>query len=161
MRRLSGGIVLATGALDALGLLFLFLMVVQVTVDVVLRYVFNMPLVGTITYVSVFYMVAIAFLPLATAERHDAHISVEVVTELLPGGLRLALQRLAQLFSMAVFALLAVRTAYEAVTKMGIGSYVIDAGTRIPTWPSYFFLPVGLGLLAIVLASKLFRGASR
>ena len=52
-------------AVTVLAGLSVALMMVHITVDVISRYVFNYPLPGTITVVSNFYMVLVAFLPLA------------------------------------------------------------------------------------------------
>ena len=71
--------------------ILLGLMTVLTFVNVILRYVFNAPLNGTILFVSTFYMVAIAFLPLALVEQGDNHISVELLFDRFPGGLRRAL----------------------------------------------------------------------
>ena len=63
-------------------------MMLQVTLDVTLRYLIGKPLMGTLTMVSFYYMVIVAFVPLALAEQRDAHISVDFVTEALPVRLK-------------------------------------------------------------------------
>lgn len=68
-------------------------MMVHIVLDVVLRNVFNYPLPGTITIVSYYYMAIAAFMPLAFAEQKSAHISVEVITELMPAGVQRHLDR--------------------------------------------------------------------
>ncbi|MFD0390887.1 TRAP transporter small permease [Tistrella bauzanensis] len=67
-----------------LGVLAVTLMMLHITIDVVVRNIFGITLPGTIAAVSNFYMLVVAFLPLAYAEEADKHISVEVVTELMP-----------------------------------------------------------------------------
>jgi hypothetical protein len=60
------------------------LMMVQVSIDVVARYIFSAPLPATIVFVSHYYMLFVVFLPLAVPARIDRHISVEIVTERFP-----------------------------------------------------------------------------
>ena len=43
-------------------------MMLQVTLDVTLRYLIGKPLMGTLTMVSFYYMVIVAFVPLALAD---------------------------------------------------------------------------------------------
>jgi len=48
-----------------------------------------------------------------------------------------------------------VRTGQEALLKYSIGAYSIEASGRIITWPSYFYLPIGFSLMALVSAWKM------
>ncbi|MEQ6250226.1 TRAP transporter small permease [Sulfitobacter sp. HNIBRBA3233] len=130
------------------------LLVAHVTLDVAMRYVFNTPLNATILYVASFYMVAIAFLPLALVEEKDMHISVELLAERFPSKIQTFLAFLATLLTAIVTATVAVRTGQEALVKYAGGAYSIEAGGKIITWPTYFFLPVGFGLMALVSAWK-------
>lgn len=157
MHRLSFLIETGTKTFNGAGMILLLLMIVHVTLDVAMRFLFNMPLPGTIMVVSLFYMIAVAFLPLAAVEERDAHISVEIVTELLPAYLQSCLRVFSIFFSTLVFGLLTFRTGVEAVTKFRIGAYVVEAGTRVPTWPPYFFLPIGFGLMTLVLLCRLLK----
>lgn len=138
-----------------LGTIVVFLLIVHVTADVGLRYLFNSPLPGTILIVSVFYMIPIVFLPLAAVEEDDGHITVELIYDLLAERIRWVLRLISLLLSMAVFGALALRTFQEATLKLDTGTFAMEAGMRIPTWPAYFVLPVGFGLMLLVLAYKL------
>lgn len=139
-----------------LGALGIALMMIHVTLDVALRYMFDAPLPGTIAIVSYYYMVIAAFIPLAFTEQKGAHISVEVITERLPGWIQRHLAGWSYLVSTVVFGMLAVRTWGEAITKMNIGASIVQGETSIPLWPSYFFLPIGFGLMFLIVAHKFF-----
>jgi TRAP-type C4-dicarboxylate transport system permease small subunit len=65
------------------------------------------------------------------------------------------LRVLSHLLSIAVFGALAIRTFNEAMVKYDTGTFAMEAGMRIPTWPAYFALPVGFGLMLLVLLYKL------
>jgi TRAP-type C4-dicarboxylate transport system permease small subunit len=145
----------ASGALAAIAGLAVLALVCHVTLDVILRYVFNAPLNGTILFVSTFYMVAIAFLPLALVEQGDNHISVELLFDRFPGGLRRALMILGQLLTVIVASLIAIRSGEEAIGKYALGTFSLEGGTKFITWPSYFILPAGFGLMALVALWRL------
>ncbi|APE42479.1 C4-dicarboxylate ABC transporter permease [Sulfitobacter alexandrii] len=131
------------------------IMVVHVSADVTMRYVFERPLDATILYVSVFYMIAIAFLPLGLVEQKDSHIAVELLAERFPDRIQTALAFIATLVTAIVAAAVTVRTGQEALSKYAAGAYSIEAGGKILTWPSYFYLPIGFGMMAVVSVWKL------
>ncbi|MEZ5646327.1 MAG: TRAP transporter small permease [Burkholderiaceae bacterium] len=130
------------------------LMMVHITLDVVMRNFFNYPLPGTITIVSYYYMAIAAFMPLAFAEQKSAHISVEVVTEMMPKGVQRHLAGWMLLFSAAVFALMTLRSWEEAVSKYGIKASIVQGEDSLPVWPTYFLLPLGCLLMFLVVAYK-------
>lgn len=129
-------------------------MVAHVSADVAMRYVFEKPLDSTILYVSAFYMVAIAFLPLGLVEQKDSHIAVELLVEKFPAKLQTFLLFVATVITAVVTAGVAVRTGQEALAKYATGAYSIESGGKVITWPTYFFLPVGFGTMSIVASWK-------
>ena len=142
------------GASGIAGILIV-LMVIHVFLDVLMRFIFQTPIDATILYVSVFYMIGVAFFPLGSLEAKDNHISVELLVEKLPGRLQKILSVFALLVTSVVAATVAVRTGQEALLKYSIGAYSIEASGRIITWPSYFYLPIGFSLMALVSAWKM------
>ena len=130
------------------------LMMFHIVLDVVLRNFFNYPLPGTITIVSYYYMAIAAFMPLAFAEQKSAHISVEVITELMPSGLQRNLAGWMLLFSAVIFALMTIRSWEEAMGKYGIKASIVQGEDSLPVWPTYFFLPVGCLMMFLVVAYK-------
>lgn len=144
-----------TNLISIIGGLAIALMMFHITFDVIGRYFFKTPIPGTITIVSYYYMTIAAFIPLAFAEQKDAHISVEVVTELMPKWLQSQLARLALLCSLAIFCLLAVRTFGEAQKKYQMGASIVQGNSDISIWVTYYMLPVGAGLMALMVLYKL------
>lgn len=130
------------------------LMMLHVTADVVARFVFRSPLPGTMTVVSYYYMAIAAFMPLAFAEQKSAHISVEIVTDLLPTYVQKHLAGWLLVISAAVFLGLTIRTWGEALAKWEINASVVQGVDSISVWPTYFFLPIGCGLMFLVVLYK-------
>lgn len=155
MERIGPVIAALNRSAMSVGSVVVLLLIVHVTADVAMRYLFNSPLPGTILFVSAFYMVFVAFVPLGEVEQADAHISVEIVYDLLANWIQFGLRALAHLLSIAVFGALAWRTLAEATTRFATGSAAVEAGVRIPTWPAYFILPLAFGLAVLVFAHKL------
>ena len=144
-----------TNVISIIGGLAIALMMFHITADVVGRYFFNKPIPGTITIVSYYYMSIAAFIPLAFAEQKDAHISVEVITEHMPAWLRHNLERFAMLCSLVVFSFLAVRTFGEAQKKYSMGASIVQGNSDISIWVTYYMLPLGAGLMTLVVLYKL------
>jgi TRAP-type C4-dicarboxylate transport system permease small subunit len=144
-------------AVTVLGAVAIFLMMAHITLDVAGRFLFNAPPPGTLVFVANYYMVIVAFLSMAFAERRNQHISVEILTERMALGVQHKLGFGTTLLSAGMFGLLAWRGFGEAGTKFADGSILIEQGVAIPVWPSYFLLPVGAGLMCAVLVFKLLR----
>lgn len=151
MSRIDGFISLIGRSVALVGGLAVALMMVHVTLDVIFRYLLNQPLAGTLTMVTYHYMVLVAFVPLAFVQRGNAHISVEVFTSLMPSALQRALALVTDLLTMAVMALLAWRGGDAAVQAMRKGLAQVQGNTEILVWPAYFAIPLGAGLMTLVL----------
>lgn len=140
----------------ALGLLALLL---HVSAEVIGRNLFRSPIPGTNQIVSHYYMVLIAFLPLAWVERSRAMISVELLDGLLPASVRRFSDALTALFACLIYAVIAWVTWADFVKNFNVGSFVDVLGIRLPIWPSYALPPVGFALAALVTGYRAIRGA--
>lgn len=133
-------------------------MMLTVASDAFARQVFNtrVPFVSVI--VANYFMVAIAFLPLALAEAQDRHISVDLVYGRLPP--------LAQRFvALAIHVLAALTCAGltwtmwdEAMRRYTSGSVAVEDGVSMAIWQGYFLLPAGFALLALTYLLRVFLG---
>ena len=110
------------------GLACVVLMMVHIVCDVLGRFLFNMPVEGTITVVSTYYMVILAFA---------------------------SLSGLASLIAVVAFGLLTVRGWGEAMDKFNSGAALQQGIVTIPIWPTYFAVPIGCGLMVLASAWKL------
>lgn len=134
----------------------LILMMLHITVDVIARYVFNSPLHGTVEIVSAYYMVAVVFLPLAMIERLNGHIAVELVTQHFPRRIQHIGIGIVALLSAAYFCAFAWETWGDAVRKYDVGEQALGS-ISITIWPTRFYVPIGCGLIALVLVYKAIR----
>ena len=133
-----------------LGTICVVAMMLHVTADVAGRYLFNAPLTGTIVIVANYYMILLVFLAIGVAEEKRAHISVEVFTDLMPPRARNALDILAGIVTAGVIGLLVVGGYSEAMKKTASGATMEQGSAMIEIWQSYWAIPVGAALMALI-----------
>jgi TRAP-type C4-dicarboxylate transport system permease small subunit len=139
-----------------IGGIMLIFMMLHIAADVIARYVFNAPLHGTVEIVSAYYMVAVVFLPLAMIERGNGHIVVELVSQRFPRRVQDILIGVVALASALYFSAFAWQTWSDAIQKFAVGEQALGT-VAITVWPTRFYLPVGCGLIVLVLIHKALR----
>lgn len=124
----------------------LVLLMLGTVADVVMRSVFDRPLVGTFELTQL-AIIVILYLSIGYAEQHDAHIKVDLVTGKLRGRVRRAVLFFARLVTIAVAGMLAWRLfAFSgSLGDSGVSTSVL----RYPLWP--FALIAAAGALLYVL----------
>lgn len=142
-------------ATQVIAAILVIAMMLHVVFDVILKYSISNGFPATVEIVSNYYLVGLAFLPLALAEKQNAQISVEVVTSILPLSIQRGLLIVAWILSIITFAVLAHQTFLDAVEKQRIGAFIFSQGVRLFVWPCYYFLPIGFGLMVLTLAYRI------
>jgi TRAP-type C4-dicarboxylate transport system permease small subunit len=127
------------------------LMMVQITADVTLKYVFHKPVVGTTETISYYYMPAAIFLPLAFVQRHRRHIMVTLFTQSLPARKLAGVDTFAGLLGVLYSGCLTWSTAASAILQTRQGEALDATFFEIPIWPARWFLPIGAGLFTLYL----------
>jgi TRAP-type C4-dicarboxylate transport system permease small subunit len=145
---------LAAG-LALIGAIGVVVMLVHITVYVAARLVFASPIPATVEIVSSYYMVVVAFLPIAWAERRGDMISIEVFAGLYRGPVGRGVDLFVALVTAGAYAMLTYTTWMVAMREFEIGSFVISLSHKIPIWPGYFALPVGFALALVVALHRL------
>jgi TRAP-type C4-dicarboxylate transport system permease small subunit len=150
--------------LALVGALGLIAMLVHVSADVLSRNLFGRPVPATNEIVSRYWMVGIAFLPLAWVERGRAMISVELVDMLLTERLRRLSDALIAALATAIYGAIAWVTWADAAEAWESGRFVDVLGREVPVWPTYFLVPAGFALAAFVTLARVLavaRGTGR
>lgn len=136
-------------ALAVIGAVATVMLMLHVFADVVMRNLFNRPIPATWEIAVNYYMVAMAFVPLAWLEKSGGMVQVEVINGALsPTMLRIS-DMLVAVFSAAVYATLAWVTWRVAMRNMATGTFVLTNQIRVPTWPAYWLPPVGFALASL------------
>ena len=134
--------------------LSLVLMMVHVTLDVVLKYFFKLPIPGTAEVVAAYYMIGTVFLPLAYIEVHNRPIVVELFYDRVPQALQGWLDILGTVASLVFYAFLTWQSTKIALLSLESREY-IDGLWKVVVWPSRFLIPVGLVAACIALVARL------
>lgn len=142
----------AANVLATIGAALVLLMMLHVVLDVTLRFI-GVPLRATIEIVQAWYMVPVAFLPLAYVEKINGHISVELLSQHLRARGQELLIAGGAVLSALYFGVFAWRTWLDALGKFEVGEMALG-DVAIVVWPTRFFLPVGCGLITVFLLYK-------
>jgi len=140
--------------LAIIGALAIGALMVHVFGDVVLRNVNNTPIPATYEIVTNYYMIALAFIPLAWVERGGGMVQVEVIDSFMSRSMLYWSDRLVALISCLIYGALAWFTLQSALKSMEVGTFVMAQSVRVPTWPAFFLVPLGFGLAALVTAIR-------
>lgn len=130
-----------------LGEIFLIVIMLLTTGNVIGRYLLNSPIQGVIEVISQFLLVGVTFIALAKAHREGAHVAVTVFVSRAPERLRRSILVLGNLVTAIVFVFLATR-----VWKLMFDA--MEAGTTaagFPTWWSWLMILFGCIMLVIRL----------
>jgi TRAP-type C4-dicarboxylate transport system permease small subunit len=142
---------LITHAIKAVGIyasVFILIMMLLTTVDVVLRYIFNSPLLWAYE-VTEYLLVATLYLALAFTEAEGQHVNVQIVySRLSPTGQNITyiITRAAMLAFSILLILKTGVTAYDSVLAQETGS-----AAETPRWPARIMVPLGFSLLSVQL----------
>lgn len=134
--------------------LSLVVMMVHVSLDVLLKYFFKLPIPGTAEVVASYYMIGTVFLPLAYIEVHNRPIVVELFYDRMPRALQAPLDVLGTLASLAFYAFLTWQSMKIALVSLENREYV-DGLWKVVVWPSRFIIPVGLTIACAALLMRL------
>lgn len=141
--------------LALIGALAIITLMIHVFTDVVLRNTTNTPVPATYEIVTNYYMIALAFIPLAWVERGGGMVQVEVIEAFLgERGLDWS-NRLVALISTVIYGALAWVTWLTAIKNLHTGTFVMAQNVPVPTWPAYFLVPLGFGLAALTTALRM------
>ena len=133
----------------------LVLMMVHISIDVVANLLLGAPVPLTNATVTEYYMIAVAFLPLAAGEYRGAHIGVDLIVNHMPPAVRRWLDHFVQTLCFALYLALATQAWQLAQQKLAGNAFMMEQTTRVSTWPSYFIVPTGFGLIALLIGLRL------
>lgn len=143
--------------------LCVLLMMLHIMTDILFRAVANVGLEGTVESVTHWYMVALAFLPVASLEAREQHLRVTLLADRLSG----VPKRYLLFFSDAVTAIccaaLAWLTLGQAQQATQLGEYIELTYWALPIWPVRWLFPAGFAAMAftaVVIAIGRFTTAT-
>lgn len=140
---------------EALAVLVTVAIMLGVVAGVIMRTLFNRPLVSVIE-LSGAGLLYITFLATAYLARRNEHVRLEVIDELLSARVIRVLDVIANVISLAVAAVLTYASALVTYTDLQSGTFA-GGFMRIERWTIEAVIPVGSLLLTLQLARTVYR----
>lgn len=132
-----------------------FGMVINVFLDVVLRFLWNAPIQGTNQFVSYWWMLPLVFFGLAAAQQYGEHTDLPIVFERL--GARG--QQIMTVLSLCCTGLFVILIGWygldNALDQAAVGEY--DSSTGVTVWPPRFAIPLACLAFLFIIAAQILR----
>ncbi|WP_339948108.1 TRAP transporter small permease [uncultured Albimonas sp.] len=128
------------------------LMMVNTVADILGKYLLNQPVPGTIAIVSWYWMVSVAFMPVAYVQARREHLMVELFTMRLSPRAKAGMDVAVAAAGALYMGLLTWLVWEEALVATRRGEFQDITVMDLPVWPSRWILPAAFGLMTAVLA---------
>lgn len=139
---------MSTAALNVVGCIWVLLMMVLITCDVLGRAFFNAPLVGVPEIVKV-SVVGIVWCMMAHTLRIGAHLRSTFLLDRMPSTPRRLVEIASCIMGIVIFALIVYSGWQNMIEAWRIGEFEGEAPARIPTYPIRTLVLVGAALTAL------------
>jgi TRAP-type C4-dicarboxylate transport system permease small subunit len=133
-------------------------MVVVIVINVVGRYLFRLPLQGTVEIVELALVVTVVF-AFTYAEVKNGHVTMDEVVARFPRRVRAVLMRIMYFAAAAFFLIMGWRTAVLSISHAIPLMRVTDV-LKIPIAPLIFIVAIGAVMFGLVLLIKGFSPLS-
>jgi TRAP-type C4-dicarboxylate transport system permease small subunit len=141
------GLSRVTKWLQAIGLVFLALLMFLTAADVFLRYFFNRPILGSLELTQAWMVISISFSIGYTAIVKE-HVLVDLfVLKLKPRGREIA-SCITTFIAFVFYALVAWRTVFQI--QISYNANAVSSALRLPDWIFIVFILIGFIILALV-----------
>lgn len=134
--------------------ILVMLVVCTISLEVVLRFFFNKPILYLIEFNQIF-VVYITFLSAAWILKKEGHVEVDIVVEMLKPRAKAILGIITSFVGMIICFVIIVNGFQVALLHFK-RSFVI-AGTPIPTWIHLIIIPIGSFLMMVEFSYKIYR----
>lgn len=135
---------------DAVTSLAMFVVMVLVSTDVAMRYLFNHPLSWSYDVISMYLMATVFLLALSSTLRHNHHVRVDILFQLASPRARMAMELVGYTLMAIVMSGIFYKGAVKTWTSYQAGDVVMTS-VAWPTWLSAVLIPLGVGLLMLRL----------
>jgi tripartite ATP-independent transporter DctM subunit len=143
-----------TKYINGVGVFFLFVMMMVTVVDVTFRFLFNMPITGSIEITGYLLLLTI-FLGIPYASARGQHIRIDLVSSKFKGRRALILESITLLVEIALFAVLVWQSIRYSMLMHNMNR--VTAVLRLAESPFVLMVSFGSLIAAIGLAIKLMR----
>lgn len=143
-----------TRFINAIGVFFLTMMMVVITVDVISRYFFNRPIEGSLEMIMFMLVMTIIFgIPYAAVRKQ--HVGIDIVTSHLSEKKRFLLETVMLFLSLILCVIVLWRSYHYAMLKLSMNE--TSAVLQLPFYPFILAVAFGFALTGWVLCVQLLR----
>ena len=131
------------------------IMMVLTSVDALLRYLFNNPIIGVYEITEDYLLVALVFLALSYTYRKGRHVRVEAIAQFIPDRIMGPIDAVLRIAAFAFFLLVTIagwQVFAHAVEIKEFSSNIL----RYPLAPAYFLVVLGCALLCLRIIQSVF-----
>ncbi|MBW1801647.1 MAG: TRAP transporter large permease subunit [Deltaproteobacteria bacterium] len=144
--------------INSVGVGFLAVMMFLTATDVILRYVFNRPITGSLELTELMMAIVVSF-ALAYAAVKNEHVNIDLITSRLPPKPQAALNTITSCLCFGVFALIAWRTVLYAEHQR-LGNFE-TMSLQIPVYPFVYVVAFGCAVLCLVFLCNILENVTR
>ena len=154
-KNVLGKIKLIMKSLSAVSSFLLAAMIVVVVANVVGRFLFNIPVFGTIELVELM-MIIICFFAIPYTSMNRGHVRITLLFDHLPKGIQRILGRIASLLCAGIFSIIIYQAAINALYYAKHLDQCTDT-LEIPFAPFKAIMVLGFGVLLVIELIHVFR----
>jgi tripartite ATP-independent transporter DctM subunit len=143
-----------TKYVNGVGVFFLAMMMLLTTVDVLSRFLFTLPVLGSIE-ITEFLLVATILLGIPYAAAIKQHVTIDILTSRLSEKKLLTLRSITTLIALTLFSVIVWRSIEYAILMDKL--HRVTAILRVPIAPFVLLVAFGFALTGIVLLTVLIR----
>lgn len=143
-----------------LSAIFLFVIMIVVAIDGLLRQFFDTPIKGAYVLVENYLMVAMVFLALGYTWAKKGHISITFVHDKLPIAIRNITYLLILIIGLSIVGLIGytgLERTLSAISNNNLTSGLI----RWPLWIAYIWIPIGSAIFCLRLILEFIFGINK
>jgi TRAP-type C4-dicarboxylate transport system permease small subunit len=127
-------------------------MMLLTVADVVLRWIFKHPIIGT-TEITESMMACIAFFALAWCAAENSHLQVDLLVNRFPARVQGVIDTLTATVCLCLVALIAWRSFLEGLAVQQM--HLISSLIKIPAYPFYYVVAAGCVMLCLVVVVRI------
>lgn len=131
-----------------IGVAFMTLMMLLTVSDVIMRYLFNRPIMGSFELTQFFMAILVSFGISYTAIK-KGHVGVDIIISRLSRKTRMIVNMITQLLALVLFSLVSWRNIDQAINVKANGT--TSSVLLIPVFPFVYVFAFGCALLSLVL----------
>lgn len=137
----------------------LFLCVVLVNLNVIMRYFFNSPIHWADEVVTSLFVWTV-FIGSAYAHRKHAHLGVDIVVNLMHGKTKKTIEWVVIILELLILIMLTIISGeyvYNLIFRKGVIKIIKTETLRLPKWWTGIAVPIGFGLSTVYTVIDILR----